>query len=481
MKYRERIHNELKEYSKSFPLTRRQLETVETFANLDLSQTDRIMCDRYSKFGPSPRQPSDMLRSMLLCMYEGRGNYSYTQWAEHLKTSPFLAIVSGFEPRDVPGVGTFYDFLDRLWLGTQNNFLPHERPKRVRPPKPKRKGEKAPPVEKKPVEKVIEAYEKEPSNPLQPCELLWELLDANFLQVSEQMGLIDFHNLLLAGDGTPVCTSARERTQRLCDCRERGITGCTCDRYHSQPDCDIGYDSSRHRYYFGYDLYLFSDPSSGHDLPIFPFLGPASRHDSHGFVHAWYAARSLKPDFHAQRMILDSAHDALAIYGLLHTNGVQALIDLNKGHSTPLDAKGYTIGPDGIPVCAQGHAMKQAGFDKAQHRLKYRCPKMSTRNGEPVCSCDSPCTDAKYGRQVHVYPESNRRLFCDPPRGTDAWKKAYNARTGSERANNRIKGHYNYESGKHRSSKQWYARLFITMMCIHLDAWPSVAENTPAA
>lgn len=44
------------------------------------------------------------------------------------------------------------------------------------------------------------------------------------------------------------------------------------------PDCDIGWDSHRNRYYFGYDLYMLTASDSENDLPVFPFLSPASRH-----------------------------------------------------------------------------------------------------------------------------------------------------------------------------------------------------------
>jgi len=37
-----------------------------------------------------------------------------TDWAAQLKINPLYAILSGFQFGDTPGVGTFYDFLDRL-------------------------------------------------------------------------------------------------------------------------------------------------------------------------------------------------------------------------------------------------------------------------------------------------------------------------------------------------------------------------------
>ena len=43
-------------------------DIMEQFWFLDLSPVDQIMQDRYSKYGPPPRRPSDLLRSYLLSM-----------------------------------------------------------------------------------------------------------------------------------------------------------------------------------------------------------------------------------------------------------------------------------------------------------------------------------------------------------------------------------------------------------------------------
>lgn len=99
---------------------------------------------------------------------------------------------------------------------------------------------------------------------------------------------MDPSDLSLAGDGTPVVTSARERKHPACDCSEKGITACSCNRFFSQPDCDIGWDSSRDCFYFGYDLYMLVVANSESDLPVFPLLNPTSKHDSHGFLETWF-------------------------------------------------------------------------------------------------------------------------------------------------------------------------------------------------
>ena len=49
---------------RSYPASVR--ETFLRFRELDLSAVDRIMMDKYSVLGAEPRQPSAMLRSLLL-------------------------------------------------------------------------------------------------------------------------------------------------------------------------------------------------------------------------------------------------------------------------------------------------------------------------------------------------------------------------------------------------------------------------------
>ena len=39
-----------------------------------------------------------------------------TSFVKRLRAHPLLAVACGFEPDSVPGVCTFYDFLDRFWL-----------------------------------------------------------------------------------------------------------------------------------------------------------------------------------------------------------------------------------------------------------------------------------------------------------------------------------------------------------------------------
>lgn len=100
--------------------------------------------------------------------------------------------------------------------------------------------------------------------------------------------LLDPSNIALAGDGTPVRTSARMRYKKACKCSENGTPHCNCKRKFSQPDCNIGWDSSRDCYFNGYHLYMFVASDSENDLPVFPLLERASRHDMLSFLHTFF-------------------------------------------------------------------------------------------------------------------------------------------------------------------------------------------------
>ena len=350
------VTNLRKYYPNPNALARSTWDIIERFWNLDLSFTDTFMADKYSKFGPAPRTPSSMQRSYLLSI--DFKVTSITEWAAQLKINPLYAILSGFEPGNTPGVGTFYDFINRLWNSDDDHMSPHIHPLKTKVKKPKTKGTKADSV---------------------------------------STGLIHPDSLALAGDGTPVVTSHRERKKRICKCKDNGITDCKCDRYFSQPDCDIGWDSSRDCYYHGYDLYMLVDSQS--DLPVFPHFCCASKHDSHGFLHAFF-------------------------------------------------------------------------------RMKFKCPKISHKNGCISCTCETPCSDAKYGRTVHLVMKDTPRLFNNPPRSSKEWKLEYNARTSAERSNKREKLDFKLEDGRHRSTKMWYCHLYHILMLQHLDAWDLPFEST---
>lgn len=469
------LENLRKYYPNPDSIARSTWDIIDRFWNLDLSYTDEFMRSKYSVFGPAPRTPSCMQRSYLLSI--DFKVTSLTDWAAQLKINPLYAILSGFEVGDTPGVGTFYDFLGRLWDSDDNHLSSHLKPLKEKVKKPKTKGTKADPVEKVTVDQLLKDLQATSfSLEEQPYGSLFQLYKSEFLDSSISRGLIDPNRLSLAGDGTPVVTAHRERKKRVCDCLEKGITDCKCDRYFSQPDCDIGWDSSRDCFYSGYDLYMLVASDSESDLPVFPLLNPASKHDSHGFLENFFRMKSFLPDFKIKKLLLDSAHDAMPYYQYCRENHIQPFIDLNKKRGIKTKYKDdFTIGEDGVPVCMAGRKMHHDGAEISKARLKYRCPLASRKYG---CTCENPCSDSKYGRTVHLAMKDNPRLINFPPRDSKEWKREYNARTSAERSNKREKLDFKLEDGRHRSTKMWYCRLYHILMLQHLDAWDLPFEST---
>ena len=462
-----------KHYPNPNSIPKNNLKILEQFWLLDISDTDSILESRYSIFGPKPRLPSSMLRSYLLSL--SLKITSITSWVASMRVCPLYAIVSGFPFGDTPGIGTFYDFFDRLWNHDENNISPQiKKSKKVKVKKPKILTEKADSIEKITVAELLPLLEQQDLVlEEQPFSFLFELYQEQFLDISISKSLINPEKLSIAGDGTPVKTSARMRKKRICDCFEKGITSCDCERFYSQPDSDIGWDSSRKSFYHGYDAYLLTDSKT--DLPIFPLLAPASRHDSHGFVYNFFTMKNCLPDFNVDKLLLDAAHDAMPIFEYCKKEGITPFIDLNEKRGAPLQYKNdFTIGKDGIPVCQAGYKMHHDGVEKQKHRIKFRCPLFNRTHG---CSCDSPCSTAKYGRTVHLAMKDNPRIFNIPPRDSKEWKLEYNARTSSERCNKRLKVDFLLENGKHRSTKMWYCRLYCIMMLQHLSAWDLPLES----
>lgn len=86
------------------------------------------------------------------------------------------------------------------------------------------KDAKAEPVEKIPVAGLLPLLENTPFHLKgQPYQSLFLIYKKQFLDVSVSKGLINKGVLSLAGGGTPVVTSHRIRSHRICDCAHKGI------------------------------------------------------------------------------------------------------------------------------------------------------------------------------------------------------------------------------------------------------------------
>ncbi len=156
-------------------------QILEKFWALDISGIDLLMQDRYSVFDPAPRLPSDMLRAILVSV-EFKIT-SYTRFASDIKENNLHVILSGFTVGDTPGVGTFYDFHNRLWLSDHKNLSDAIHPPKDKPQMPKGKAQKAAPVEKVTVEDLFRRFEEIPHSEMAPCVRLWEVFHTFFFRL----------------------------------------------------------------------------------------------------------------------------------------------------------------------------------------------------------------------------------------------------------------------------------------------------------
>ena len=98
---------------------------------------------------PAENQP-EILRSLVM-MVVGHED-SVDSWVERLRNDDVLAIICGLVSGEVPGVGTYYDLLNRFWLASR----PGKVKKFRRKPKKKLKaGEKLPPKHPEIVKMIV--------------------------------------------------------------------------------------------------------------------------------------------------------------------------------------------------------------------------------------------------------------------------------------------------------------------------------------
>jgi|GEM_PF-2587209 len=121
-----------------------------------------------------------------------------------MRTSPIFAILSSFTPSNVPGVGTFYDFISRLWLGSSAHLSSKVRKPRHKPKKGKKKGDKSPLRRPGIVKRLVDRYlEHPPKFHSRPHDIFQKIFKECFVVPSTKHGILgDVNVFSIAGDGT---------------------------------------------------------------------------------------------------------------------------------------------------------------------------------------------------------------------------------------------------------------------------------------
>jgi hypothetical protein len=358
---------------------------------------------------------------MLLC-----GVTSIDTWVAQMRAEPFYAIHSGFALTQVPGVGTFYDFIDRLLrLDAQHVkhlYRPKPRQQRAKRDKQASKDKnKDIPTNQHIVAKLAArllrrttpTWHCDPAKFARAEQVIQAIFYACVVTKSVALGLIDLQHLCVSGDGSKFRTWANPngRKHRKCDNKgKKPEEWCGCERYYRDP-ARSGYDSDHELTAYALDSTV--------ELPLFLLLADNNRHDSALGLFAMDQARD-NLGLPIQVASFDKASDALGFYQLgyeqWHTKLVIPPNERNAGHFT--FAPRGPLTPEGTPLCAAGRPMSYRGYCPDRQRLKWRCPLIAgtqTERQKP-CACQDLCSPSAYGRVVYTYPKTNYRLFTPIPR-----------------------------------------------------------------
>jgi hypothetical protein len=456
-----------------------------------------ILAGLYARdWGRMARHPVCMLRSclaMMLC-----GVTSFEVWVQCMHDDPFYALISGFPPDDVPGVGTFYDFQDRLLHRQRQPRTTRRRPPRRREQRDKADHNKdknnvrphqdivnrladrilARPDQPTPLAAVLEGFGDFSALPgWEP--LLQALFYACFVARSVDLALIDLDDLHTAGDGSKLPSWANAHGKKLCHCDNRGKKPqdrCRCPRAYHDPLALWGWDSYRECWVYGHSLYELTAYSLKHrcQLPLVVSMADCNRHDSvHGLATLYRGCETF--GLPIQTASLDAAHDVLGLFRLATQRWHMALVvPLNERNQDHLHYAGPLHLEAGVPICPAGRPMKRWGFCPDRLRIKWRCPLLAAKKTPEVTTCPhfgTACPASAYGRVIYTYPEQNYRRHTLIPRDSPLWQCHQDARSCAERSVKRKKYDFLLLQTRTAGRDRWFFRLMLAAMCQHIDAW----------
>ena len=449
-------------------------DSIKKLALLNLDPLGTILRPYYSETGrPAELQP-EIFRSFVLM--GDQGETGVTNWVKTLAADDLLCVLIGCKPDHLPSLGSYYDFINRLWL--LHPAIEKENREKLFPFIRKKKREKGPGKNKKlpnkhagVVGRIVSFFRKGRSFANRPERLMQEIFALLAVCPSAEAGLIPDTELTVSGDGTCIHCHSSSLGIKVCDCREHGVYNCKCHRKFADPDATHGWDSDPGVWFYGYTLYpiSFYNKALKTDLPLYLRFVEAGRHDSVTGIVALHEFMELSPDLKIKNLCLDSANDNYPTYQLCIDYGLRPFIDLNsRAESKNTYPPFVSLTDNGVPICMGGHKMICNGFCPGRSRIKWRCPRACGKI--PDCHCLAQCSPSSYGRVVYTKPSSDPRLFTPVHRGSPEWKDTYKARTSSERINNRILHDYHLQDIRVRGKKRYSFFAMIIGINIHLDS-----------
>lgn len=191
--------------------------------------------------------------------------------------------------------------------------------------------------------------------------------------------------------------------------------------------------------------------------------------------------RKTHPRFTYGTFVADSAFDSYDNYTFLLKDYRfnKAAIPINPRNSGDSDNKNFN--ENGTPICPLNGMPfffhSKSGGKNRSLRLKYICPKtvplrLESGGATRRCTCETPCSDSKYGKCVYVYPNNNLRLYPGLSRDCEEFSDIYNRRTSVERSINSLKDTLGIANRKTSNVITTKADLFLAgivqLLCVLL-------------
>jgi len=472
----------------------RHFEEAAMITELNLDKAIPILESIYCPTGQgAPRDPVCMLRALLLMtLHKERG---ITNWVARTKEKPLLAILAGFDPDDAPGIGTYYDFINRIIDGpwrkrkegevrrSKYNAGGHERfLKKKKGDDEKEQRRKDQSDSQKLVDKLLPAADQ--PRPRDYQKLLEDLLVVIGIIPSIESGLLtDLQNLVVTGDGSILETWSSPRGKSDCDCRKEDTDDCTHPKIYQTPTAQWCYDAVHNVYKFGDRYYHLVITQNGHDFPILTLMPGGNISDYTLSLESF--DRFLKSneehdlDMNISVFCGDGHHDSHAHYQYFEAKEVKTVIPISKnskGTYPHLSDDGPTrLDENGVPLCPGGLPMRHHQYNKARKTHVYTCPakRMTRENGrcvykfhESECPLSQNCSpESNIGPLFYVRTPDNQRYFPPIPRDSKKYKEIMNLRTGSERCNS-VNDSYNLEAASSNADRG-LVRLYFANIVHH--------------
>lgn len=259
----------------------------------------------YSHTGrPALNQPqivrSFVLFFLLLSM--GLTPPSLTAWVARLKQDRVLAALIGCPLSSLPPLGSYFDFMDRLWAAPPTDLYGRKKLlpaswNRKKPQKPNGKGQKAAEARPQITQAISMRILSGKDIPFNFESRLQKFFYLVAVVPSLESGLITSQNLTVSGDGTAVHTHANPRGHRSKDATGSDGHIDSAPRHFSDPDASWGWDSYLDKFYYGYTLFQFSTYNSElhTDIPLLFRFTSAKRHDSVNALVAFHELEKHMP------------------------------------------------------------------------------------------------------------------------------------------------------------------------------------------